>query len=235
MTGSQSKPAGRLRFKPTLRLEESLSLAAFLMSLSITLINIYYAMRGAEIAVDPPAQLILYRDGAGDASVLTVAVRIDMINVADGYGDVLKTASLSLDGGRAAFGYEGTIRTVFAGADQKTPDCELGLRCLQLPGLYVIERTDEILDMPSGAARAFTLSFPVVSWNCAGSGRNGCSRFASFPKTIATLSEKGLSATIKLGFHSDGERKLTCGTGTLDRNYLRKVGWISLPCEVAKA
>ena len=235
MAGSQSKPAGRLRFKPTLRLEESLSLAAFLMSLSITLINIYYAMRGAEIAVDPPAQLILYRDGAGDASVLTVAVRIDMINVADGYGDVLKTASLSLDGGGAAFEYEGTIRTVFAGADQKTPDCELGLRCLQLPGLYVIERTDEIIDVPSGAARAFTLSFPAVTWNCAGSGRNGCSRFASFPKTIATLSEKGLSATIKLGFHSDGERKLTCRTGTFDRNYLQKVGWISLPCEITKA
>ena len=235
MAGSQSKPAGRLRFKPTLRLEESLSLAAFLMSLSITLINIYYAMRGAEIAVDPPAQLILYRDGAGDASVLTIAVRIDMINVADGYGDVLKTASLSLDGGGAAFGYEGTIRTVFAGADQKTPDCELGLRCLQLLGLYVIERTDEIIDVPSGAARAFTLSFPAVTWNCAGSGRNGCSRFASFPKTIATLSEKGLSATIKLGFHSDGERKLTCRTGTFDRNYLQKVGWISLPCEITKA
>ncbi len=234
MTGSQSKPAGRLRFKPTLRLEESLSLAAFLMSLSITLINIYYAMRGAEIAVDPPAQLILYRDGVGDASVLTVAVRVDMINVADGYGDVLKTASLSLDGGRAAFGYEGTIRTVFAGTAQKTPGCELGLRCLQLPGLYVIERTDEILDMPSGAARAFTLSFPVVSWNCA-SGEKGCNQFASFPKTIATLSDKGLSATIKLRFHSDGDRKLTCRTGALDRNYLQKVGWISLPCEVAKA
>ena len=33
------------------------------MSLGITLINVYYSMRGSEIAVDPPAQLILYRDG----------------------------------------------------------------------------------------------------------------------------------------------------------------------------
>jgi len=235
MPQSQAKAGGRLRFKPTLRLEESLSLAAFLMSLSITLINIYYAMRGAEIAVDPPAQLILYRDGSGEASVLTAAVRLDMINVADGYGDVLKTASMSLDGDHSRFEYEGTVRTVFSGADQKAPDCELGLRCLELPGLYVIERSDEILDMPSGAAKAFTLSFPVVSWNCAGAHTSSCGRFASFPKSVAALPAKGLSVTIALRFHSDGERKLTCKTGAPDRNYLQKVGWISLPCEIAKA
>jgi hypothetical protein len=223
-----------MRFKPTLRLEESLSLAAFLMSLSITLINVYYAMRGAEIAVDPPAQLILYRDGTGDASVLTAAVRIDMINVADGYGDVLKAASLSLEGG-TGFEYQGTLRTVFAGGDQKAPDCELGLRCLQLPGLYVIERTDEILDVPSGAARAFTLSFPLISWNCAESGKTSCGRFDNFPKSVGALPAKGLSARIALKFHSDGERKLTCHTGALDRDYLQKVGWVSLPCTNAKA
>ena len=37
------------------------------MSLSITLINVYYSFRGSEIAVDPPAQLILYRDGSAMA------------------------------------------------------------------------------------------------------------------------------------------------------------------------
>lgn len=233
MAASQTGPKGRFRFAPTLKLQDSLSLAAFVMSLSITLINVYYAMRGAEIAVDPPAQLILYRDGSGDASVLTAAVRIDMINVADGYGDVLKTASLSLDGGRSGFDYEGTVRTVFAGADQKTPDCELGLRCLQLPGLYVIERTDEILDMPSGAARAFALAFPITSWNC--EGGESCGRYASFPKSVAALPAKGLSATIHLRFHSDGDRKLSCKTGALNLDYLQKVGWISVPCETASA
>jgi hypothetical protein len=233
MARIQSGPKGRSRFKPTLRLEESLSLAAFVMSLSITLINVYYAMRGAEIAVDPPAQIILYRDGVGDASVLTAALRIDMINVADGYGDVLKTASLSLDGRASEFGYEGSVRTVFAGAGQKAADCELGLRCLQLDGLYVIERTDEILDMPSGAARAFTLSFPLVSWNCA--GKADCGRFNSFPKSVAVLPAGGLSATLRLRFHSDGERKLTCRTGPLNRDYLVKVGWVSLPCEPARS
>lgn len=230
MAKIQSRPRGRLRFAPSLRLEESLSLAAFVMSLGITLINVYYSMRGSEIAVDAPAQLILYRDGEGDASVLTAAVRLDLINVSDGYGDVLKSAVLSLDGGGAGFEYQGTVKTVLTSeADTAVPECQLGLRCIPLPGLYVVERSDEILDMPSGAARAFQLSFPLVSWNCTAQGK-GCGRFATFDQSIQALPSQRLSAKLDLRFHSDGNRRLRCTTGPLNLEYLRKVGWISVPC-----
>jgi hypothetical protein len=221
-----------MRFAPSLRLEESLSLAAFIMSLGITLLNVYYAMRGSEIAVDPPAQLILYRDGEGDASVLTAAVRFSMINTSDGYGDVLKDASLSFANAGASFDYQGTLRTVFADtASDKAPACELGVRCLRLPGLYVVERTDEILDTPSGAARGYTLSFPMVPWNCAG---GGCRRFDTFVKSLQALPAKELSASFRLRFHSDGERKFHCTTGPLNLSYLQKVGWISVPCQTER-
>ncbi len=220
-----------MRFTPSLRLEESLSLAAFVMSLSITLINVYYSLRGSEIAVDPPAQLILYRDGTGDASVLTAAVRFDMINVSDGYGDVLKDARLSFDGGRAAFDYQGTVKTVFANP-ASAPSCELGLRCVQLPGLYVIERSDEILDMPSGAARAFHLSFPIISWNCAGPEKT-CTGLATFDRSLQAVSGKQAAATFDLRFHSDGGRRLKCRAGRIDLAYLQKVGWVSVPCASA--
>lgn len=231
---SQTRPKGRFRFTPSLRLEESLSLAAFVMSLGITLINVYYAMRGSEIAVDPPAQLILYRDGAGDASVLTAAIRIDLINTSDGYGDVLKDASISLDRGRTDFDYQGTLKTVFTNsADQQPPACELGMRCLALPGLYVVERSDEILDTPSGAARAYTLSFPLVSWNCAGDPK-ACGQSGSFAGSLAALPAGPVSATMLLRFHSDGVRRLRCATGRVDRAYLQKVGWISVPCKRAR-
>ena len=234
MPESQARPRGRFRFAPSLRLEDSLSLAAFVMSLSITVINVYYAMRGSELAVDPPAQLILYRDGTGDASVLTAAVRFDLINVSDGYGDVLKQAAISFDGGRSGFEYQGTVRTVLAGNAAETGgDCELGLRCLQLPGLYVVERSDEILETPGGAARAFNLSFPLVSWNCAG-GDQACGRFGTFAQSVGTLSAGGLTATVRLRFHSDGERRLKCTTGAANLDYLRKVGWISLACREAQ-
>ncbi len=230
MAKIQSRPRGRFLFAPSLRLEESLSLAAFVMSLGITLINVYYSMRGSEIAVDAPAQLILYRDGEGDASVLTAAVRIDLINVSDGYGDVLKSAVLSLDGGATGFEYQGTVKTVLTSeAEAAAPECQLGLRCIQLPGLYVVERSDEILDMPSGAARAFQLSFPLVSWNCTDQSQV-CGRFATFDRSVAALPGRRLSATLKLRFHSDGARRLRCATGPLNLDYLRKVGWISVPC-----
>ena len=221
-----------MRFAPSLRLEESLSLAAFLMSLSITLINIYYAARGSEVAVDPPAQLILYRDGSGDASVLTAAARLDMINVADGYGDVVKEASLSLAQGEPEFAYQGTLRTVFVGSEVKPPQCELGLRCVNNPGLHIIERSDEILDVPSGAAKSFHLSFPAIAWNCAGPD-TACGRYGKFEEAVQTLARTGLKSRIRLRFHSDGERVLKCTTGPVDLDYLAKIGWISVPCSAS--
>lgn len=228
MPKSQAPSRGRLRFAPSLRLEESLSLAAFVMSLGITLINVYYAMRGSEIAVDPPAQLILYRDGEGDASVLTAAVRLDMINVSDGYGDVLKAARLSFDRGATGFEYQGTVKTVFANSPG-VPACELGLRCIHLPGLYLVERSDEILETPSGSARAFQLSFPLVSWNCAGSAK-ACGRFETFARSMQALPASGLVAALDLKFHSDGRRTLRCAADAINLDYLSKVGWISIPC-----
>lgn len=224
---------GRLRFAPTLQLEQSLSLAAFVMSLGITLINVYYSMRGSEVAVDPPRQIILYRDGNGAASVLAAAVRIDSINVADGYGDVLKDATLSFDNGRSSFEYQGTVKTVFVGdTNAKSPPCELGLRCLTLPGLFIIERSDEILDLPSGAARAFQLSFPTVQWNCQGDAK-ACARMGGFAETLGAIAGRDLTARIKLRFHSDGTRTLQCRLLRPDLAYLAKVGWVSAPCQVA--
>ena len=211
-----------------------MSIAAFVMSLTATLISVYYSFRGSDMAVDPPAQLILYRDGEDDASVLTAAVRLEMINLADGYGDVLKDASISFDGGHTRYDYQGTVKTVLANAGADKPGCDSGLRCIDLPGLHVIETTDEILDTPAGAARAFNFSFPLVSWNCDGDGKS-CARFESFRKSAATLPAKGLTATVRVRFHSDGERTLRCATGALNLDYLRKVGWISVPCKDTSA
>lgn len=230
MTETKQSKRARLRFAPTLQLEQSLSLAAFVMSLGITLINVYYSMRGAEIAVDPPRQIILYRDGNGAASVLAAAVRIDAINIADGHGDVLKQASVSFDGGRSSFEYQGTIKTVFVGdTNTNSSPCEIGLRCLTLPGLFVVERSDEILDLPSGAARAFQLSFPTVKWNCQGEPK-ACARAGGFGETLAAIAGRDLTARIELRFHSDGTRTLNCRLLQPDMAYLAKVGWISVPC-----
>lgn len=234
MPDLQKPRRARLRFAPTLQMEQSLSLAAFIMSLGITLINVYYSMRGSEIAVDQPRQVILYRDGEGAASVLTAAVRIDAMNVADGYGDVLKDASLSFDAGRTNFDYQGTVKTVFVGESKAaSPPCEIGLRCLNLPGLLLIERSDEILDVPSGAARGYQLTFPAVQWNCRG-GDQGCARFGTFDDSSRLLNGRDLVIRVRLRFHSDGTRMLECRSARFDSAYLAKVGWASVPCRSAE-
>ena len=231
MTEINQGKRGRFRFAPTLQLEQSLSLAAFVMSLGITLINVYYAMRGSDVAVDQPRQIILYRDGEGASSVLTAAITVDAINVANGYGDVLKDASLSFDGGRSRFDYQGTIKTVFVGNSKAAaPPCELGLRCLALPGLFIVERSDEILDLPSGAARAFQLNFPAVQWNCQGAAKT-CGGTGNFSDALGAIGGREITAIVKLRFHSDGTRTLTCRMARPQLDYLAKVGWLSVACQ----
>lgn len=220
---------GRPRFVPSLRLEESLSLAAFVMSLSITLLNVYYSMRGSEIAVEQPTQLILFKDGEGEASVLTAAIRLELMNTSDSYGDVLRKASLSLDNGKTAFESQATIRPVLTDEKGTVPECELGVRCISLPGLYLIEKTDEILETPAASARVFTLGFPIVGWNCTGA-LNACEASKDFNAAVATLEQSSLRARLSLRFHSDGERTIRCDVAKPDLAYLRKVGWMSVHC-----
>lgn len=220
----------RPRFVPSLRLEDSLSLAAFVMSLAITLLNVYYSMRGSEVAVERPTQLILFRDGEGDASVLTAAIRLELMNTSDSYGDVFRKASLSLDNGKTAYESQATIRPVLIDAKGTVPECELGLRCIRLPGLYVIEKTDEILETPAASARVFTLGFPIVGWNCVGAA-NACATSENFNTTVGSLQQSSLRAVLKLKFHSDGERTIRCNVSKPDFAYLRQVGWMSVACE----
>lgn len=215
---------------PTLRLEQSLSLAAFVMSLGIALINAYYGLRGADIVASAPEQLIFYRDGEGADSVLTVAVRTELVNVASDYGDVLRSATLRIERAGAVFDDQASLQTIFTGGATTPPECEPSQRCLSLPGLFVTERTDEMFDIPGGGAKAVTLAFPVVAWNCATKDKR-CAAAADFQRALALIPAKGAELTLTLKFQTDGERQFRCRIGDLDRAYLAKIGWVSRPCE----
>ena len=89
----------------------TLGLSAFIMSLTVTLINASYALRGSDIVVLPPAEALLYRDGDGAGSVLTAAMPLSMINAASGYGDLLLDATLALPDG-ARFDWQGQVTPV---------------------------------------------------------------------------------------------------------------------------
>jgi hypothetical protein len=93
----------------------TLALSAFIMSLVVTLISAYYALQGPEVLVRPPEQILLYRDGEGEQSILGFGIRLDMINGASDYGDVMLEAELS----PVSFDYQTVLRPVFPGSSTK--------------------------------------------------------------------------------------------------------------------
>lgn len=209
----------------------TLSTAGFALSVTLALINAYYVVRGSEVVVQPAEQVILFRDGEGDKAVLTLAIRLAMINAADAsHGDVLMTAHASVAGQRAEFAYSTEIKPVFSTQVPDAKDCAFGSRCIALPGLLAIEQGDQILDIPGGSVRSPYLSFPLTSWNCEG---KDCAAFPNFAGSAQRLAKGPLDITIKLAFFGDGHRWMRCLAKPVDLKYLNDKGWMSMRCRTA--
>ena len=211
--------------------------AGFFLAVSLAAINALSATRGAVIVVQPPQQVTLYRDGEGDKAVLTLAVRLAMINSADSSnGDVLMDARLSPVAGGPVFGYGGTVKPVFT--DNPDVDkCDVGARCVALKGLLAIEQTDEIIDIPGGTVRGPYLYYPVAGWNCIEAKRKAsatCSQFTDFETTVNTLAAKPLSVRIDIDLFQDGARQIYCTAPAINAAYLKEKGWTTMSCESAK-
>lgn len=211
----------------------TLSIAGFTLSVTLALINLFYAVRGSDIAVQPPAQLILYRDGDGAKGVLTLAVRLAMVNADASHGDVLMKAALSPAPGAPRFDFLSTVKPVFTSAPDAASRCDIAARCVAHPGLLMIEQEDQILDIPGGAVRGSYLTFPIVGWNCTAKAATACARYANFDAAADGLAGRPLDVTIRLDFFSDGHRDLRCVTKPLDAAYLAQKGWSTLRCREA--
>lgn len=210
-----------------------LSLAAFILSLTVAMIGAYYALRGAEVVVKGPESVLLYRDGEGDQAALVAAVRLSMVNTASAdYGDVLMDASLRPDRRSAeTFRYTSLAQPVFGG-DSSEGGCELSARCIRLPQLKVVEYPDTIADLPGRSASVRTLTFVLTGSSCTGS--KACARYGNFDTAVAAIQARPLAMSIQLEFNDDGSRTHHCRTAALDAEraeFLREVGWITLPCE----
>jgi hypothetical protein len=211
--------------------------AGFFLAVSLAAINAVSATRGAVIVVQPPQQVILYRDGEGGKAVLTLAMRLAMINSADASnGDVLMDAHLSPVAGGPVFAYGGTVKPVFT--DNPDADkCDVGARCVALKGLLAIEQTDEIIDIPGGTVRGPYFYYPVAGWNCIeakGKPSATCGQFADFNTAVGTLAAKPLSVRIDIDLFQDGKRQIYCMTSAINAEYLKTRGWTALNCTTAK-
>lgn len=208
----------------------SISVAAFIMSATATGINIYYAFQGSEIAIQEPDSVLLYRDGEGEAAVLSVAMRIEAVNTAGGYGDVVQETSLSVGNSPARFAQQGQASPTFsANADELAGKCGLGQSCVANEGLVVVQRSDEIMDLAGGSAKAFTPFYWLVNQNCEGS-RSDCRRWKNFTAAAPLISGRAPEFRMHVRLQEDGERTITCVTRQIDFDYLESVGWTQIPC-----
>lgn len=209
----------------------NLATAGFFLSVTLALINTFYAVRGAEIVVQPPDQVLLYREGEGTRSVLNLAVRLATINAADSsHGDVLMDAQISFEGRDARFAYTAEVKPVFGAGAQEAEGCERGVRCVTLPGLEITEQSDGILDVPGGGVRNLYAAFALTGWNCEG---KDCAAFGDAAAAGGALAGGQLKPRVRLEFFDDGDRRVLCDTGAIDLAYLAKTGWITLACERA--
>jgi hypothetical protein len=211
----------------------SLALSAFIMSVTITLINAFYSVRGSEIVVLEPEQVILYRDGEGDQAVLAFAMQLPMINAAGGqHGDVMLKADIQPGSDAPRFRYQAIVTPVFTNIPNAADRCDLGARCIAVPGLLVIERANEIVDIPGGAARSRYFSFVAASENC----RNpvpACQAYGDFNRAVAQLGTRPMKIVVRVEFYGDGERTIECDTEPVHADYLRQIGWVGLACQRA--
>lgn len=213
----------------------TLGVAGFTLSITLAAINVFYALRGSVMVIRPAQQVLLYRDGEGDSAILVAVTRLAMVNTADSAnGDVLMEAVLRPEPGAPGFAATGTVTTAFTpDAKAAAEKCELGARCVPLSGLLVMEKGDQLLDIPGGSVRDLYLSFPLANWNCNGAAP-ACARYGNFGQAAGALAGRPLAFTVSLKFYGDGSRELDCAAKPVDATYLARNGWTALNCDVTK-
>lgn len=199
----------------------------------MTMISAYYSLRGSDVIAVPPKQVILFRDGDGAGSIMSIVSRFDMINASADYGDVLLNVSAQLGKNGPRYESSAPAKAIFTNnAKNAADDCPLDSRCIPLTGLMVVEQPDDMFALGGGAARTTTLTFPMTDWNCKGAAKQ-CSMYSTFDKALASIDKKSLKLEFSLNLHSDGTRKVACTSSAIDSKYLQNAGWISLACQNA--
>ena len=203
--------------------------AAFVLSLSIAGGSFIQFALGPEIDVLPPTQILFYRGGLPNRAVLYAAIRLPMVNKASSYNDVIVDATLQPFGDQPKLPDDTLVDPVFNDEDdpeQSKAHCVQGRRCHHFSRMAISELSDDVVVISGGGAHANYYSFRMFCRD-----EKGCSDFASFDQAVAALEARSRKVTITLTLYSDGIRTITCPIAPIDAKHLRRVGWLSRPCE----
>jgi hypothetical protein len=225
--------------------EAGVALAALFVSLAVFLVNGALFIRGSEIAVLEPDEIVFYRDAGPNGASLWFAMQTQMINAAAGdYGDVVVNASAAIGpekGERGRFPYMGLVEPIMTlHAEKAAEDCPEAARCIVNTGFYAIQRPRRLLDVPGGSSRSEHLAFMVEEVTCQGDPAF-CASLTGFDAALDHLrSRSDPVIRMNLTFHFDGEQSVVCrlpSDGTRRAaifDYLQEKGWAAVPCERRK-
>lgn len=207
--------------------ETTVALAAFILSSAIIGKGVITEMKGPEVDVIPPEQVLLYRSG----NVLNLAIQLPMINNASDYNDLVTDVRLHLTGVKPSFRLTEIASPVFNDNSLKRQQghCEPTLRCQKFSKMAISQRAETFVTVPAGGAQTSYYSFELY---CDGPS---CKGFGDFKEAAETLKDRELSLTVWLDLRRDGHRRITCRTPEISAPYLILNGWLTLECKEKSA
>jgi hypothetical protein len=216
-------------------LQTVVAASAFLLSLSIALVQVWLALRGPVISARPIDRAIVYRDSTGSGAAMEMAVRLTLFNSAAGdYGDLVERAVLQLRAsgmGDVAFPFESTVQAHMVDDPKHAPDrCDVDSQCLALGSLVIVDHGNRLIAVPGGQARSDFLAFGLTQSGCRGAAAD-CAHFRDFDTAAGWLDGKPVTAVLQLTFHRSHRRALPCTSQPLRPGYLQRNQWISFACK----
>lgn len=212
---AKPSPADRGRWNASL----TIGLAAFALSITIALVNVYYFLRGSALAALPPEEISIYLVGTEEKARIFFGVRTSLINAATGsYGEVLLDSELRPGLDAPAFRQEAMISAPMA-YDETA--CKAPVSCVRFGDSMVIEHEQEVIEVPAGAARAFYLSYPLTATRCTEQGDHWispCDAYGGpFRQAARMIFARPLTIRIRLQSFGDGERVIDCDLPGISR------------------
>lgn len=208
--------------------ETKVALCALILSLLVLGASSYRALKGPEVTVVAPDQVLLYRSGA----VLNLAVRLPLINSASDYNDLVTSLEIQPGPNQPKFPVTELASPVFndnATLEGQKDHCEPVVRCQRFKGMAISQKSDTFVTVPAGGAQTHYYSFELFCM-----GAMACSRYSNFEVTSEALRDNRPFLTIGLQLHGDGQRTIHCEVEPIDVDDLLIRGWQTRECSRAE-
>lgn len=190
--------------------------AAWLAALLTALVagpDLWDRIHGAKIEVSPPRQVLLYRDGSDENSIMWVALDMTILNRSR-FPDTTERLVLRISGAppgeEAVFRAESTVQPIFSTPDDDPVGCPDMTRCIRKKQMTIGEERADGINIGGGNARSMYISFPLSMGNCM-SSTEACKAYADFASASGILEPNpDVRFTVELSMAEDGKKYVSC-------------------------